>query len=399
MKYDFETILDRNGYGFIATDRVPIEGAEVEEGVKPIPMWIADMSFPTAPFIIEGMKKRLEMPNLGYFSAGSRYTEAIKAWHKNAGKQQDLKDEYIGYQNGVLGGVSSAVRAFSTQGDPILVHGPIYVGFTGVLTNLGRKIVLSNLVRDEEGIWRMDYEDMDKKIKENHIHLCIFCSPHNPTGRVWERWEIEKALEVYKNNDCIVISDEIWSDIIMPGHTHIPTQCISEDAKNRVCAFYAPSKTFSLAGLVGSYHVIYNSLLRDRVMREGEITHLNGANVLSAEALIAAYSEEGRIWTDELNETIEKNMAYACSFIADNFKGVKVMKPQGTYMLYLDCSEWCEAHGVDIHELQRRGVRKGVIWQDGESFKWPNTIRMNLALPYSLLVEAFDRLKEYAFTD
>ncbi len=399
MKYDFETILDRNGYGFIATDIVPIEGAKVEEGFTPIPMWVADMSFPTAPFIIEGMKKRLEMPNLGYFMSGDRYSGAIKNWHKNAGKQQDIEKEHIGYENGVLGGVSSAVRAFSSQGDPILVHGPIYVGFTGVLNGLGRKIVLSNLVRDEEGIWRMDCEDMDRKIKENHIHLCIFCSPHNPTGRVWERWEIEKAMEIYKNNDCIVISDEIWSDIIMPGYTHIPTQCVSEDAKNRTIAFYAPSKTFSLAGLVGSYHIIYNSLLRDRVVKEGELTHLNGGNVLSTEALIAAYSEEGRVWTDELNETIEKNLTYACDFIAENFKGVKVMKPQGTYMLYLDCAEWCKEHGVTISELQKRGANKGVIWQNGESFKWPDTIRMNLALPHSLEIEAFERLKKYAFTD
>ena len=293
--------------------------------------------------------------------------------------------------------MSSAVRAFSAQGESILVHSPTYVGFTGVLTNLGRKIVHSALEMDENGIWRMNFEDMDRKIRDNHIHLAIFCSPHNPCGRVWERWEIEAAMAVYARNDCIVISDEIWSDLILPGHKHIPTQSVSEDAKNRTAAFYAPSKTFSLAGLVGSYHIIYNSLLRDRIRHEGESTHYNAMNVLSMHALIAAYSSEGAGWTEELMQVLEKNLSYSCSFIRENFPGVKFMFPEATYMLYLDCAEWCAGHGVTIRELQERGVRKGIIWQNGEAFCRSNTIRMNLALPFSLLTEAFNRLKTEVF--
>jgi hypothetical protein len=153
----------------------------------------------------------------------------------------------------------------TAPGEEILLHAPTYVGFTHVLENTGRNAVHSDLIRDEQGVWRMDYEDMDRKLKEHKIHLAIFCSPHNPTGRVWERWEIERAMEIYAKNDCVVISDEIWSDIIMPGFRHIPTQSVSEDAKQRSIAFYAPSKTFSLAGLIGSYHVVYNDRLRDRL--------------------------------------------------------------------------------------------------------------------------------------
>ena len=193
----------------------------------------------------------------------------------------------------MLGGVSSAVQAFTSPGDKILIHSPTYVGFTHTIDNIGRVIVHSELKRDAGGVWRMDYEDMDRKIRENGIHFAIFCSPHNPTGRVWERREIEKAIEVYAANNCIVVSDEIWSDIIMPGYKHIPTQSVSEDARNRVIAFYAPSKTFSLAGLVGSYHVIYNKYLRDRVMRLSEMSHYNECNVLSTHALIGAFSPEG----------------------------------------------------------------------------------------------------------
>ena len=397
MEFDFTTILDRHGKDSLAADKIPFEGVSVEEGFSPIPMWVADMSFPAGPFIVDAIRKRLEMPNFGYFAPPEEYFEAIIRWHRERKDDSGLTKEAIGYENGVLGGVRSAVCAFSSPGESILVHSPVYVGFTGTLNGLGRRMVFSDLKRDEAGIWRMDYEDMDRKLKENHIHLAIFCSPHNPCGRVWEHWEIEKAMEVYAANDCIVISDEIWSDIIMPGHHHIPTQTVSEDARKRTIAFYAPSKTFSLAGLVGSYHVIYDPLLRDRVCAEGASTRYNDMNVLSMHALLGAYSEAGSRWTDEMISVIDHNLAYACDFIKENFPGVSVMRPEGTYMLFLDCSEWCAAHGVSIDELQKRGVRKGVIWQNGEAFFRKDSIRMNLALPFSLEQEAFDRLKKFVF--
>jgi len=278
-----------------------------------------------------------------------------------------------------------------------LVHSPCYVGFLHVLEDLGRKIVFSELKRDYEGIWRMDYEDMDRKIKENKIHFVIFCSPHNPTGRVWEREEIEAAMEVYRKNDCIVVSDEIWADIVMPGQRHIPTQSVSEDAKKRTVAIYAPSKTFNLAGLIGSYHIIYDEYLRDKVTRQGALTHYNSMNVLSMHALIAAYSDNGQQWLDELREVLWENVRYATEFISENFEGVKCAVPQGTYMLYLDVSEWCKRCGFSIDELLRAGVSVGVIWQDGRAFGMDNTIRMNLASPKSEIEEAFSRLKMFVF--
>ena len=175
----------------------------------------------------------------------------------------------------------------------MLLHAPAYIGFTHVLDNLGRKAELSPLRRDENGVWRMDYEDMDRHLKEHSIRLAILCSPHNPTGRVWERWELEKAMEVYAANDCFVLSDEIWSDLILPGYHHIPTLSVSDDARRRTAAFYAPSKTFSLAGLIGSYHIIPDPWLRDRVTRQGDLSHYNSCNVLSLHALLGAYSDEG----------------------------------------------------------------------------------------------------------
>lgn len=396
MNYDFTTVLDRAGHDCLAADKIPFDDVQPDPGFDVIPMWVADMSFPAAPPILDAIRKRMEMPNFGYFALPKEYYSAIIDWHKTRNGVDGLEPKHIGYENGVLGGLSSALQAFTTPGEKILVHSPTYVGFTHTFDDTGRVAVHSPLVRDADGIWRMDYADMDRRLKEHKIHFAVFCSPHNPCGRVWERREIEEAMEVYRANDCVVFSDEIWSDIIMPGYRHIPTQSVSEDAKNRVIALYAPSKTFSLAGLVGSYHIIYNDCLRDRVRRRGALSHYNEPNILSVHALIGAYRDSGD-WCDEMIQAIDENLTYACGFIREHFPGVAVMRPQGTYMLYLDCGDWCAEHGTDIKELQKRGIRCSVIWQDGEAFMMPNTIRMNLALPKSRLIEAMDRLKTYAF--
>lgn len=396
MKYDFETAVDRFGKDSISANIVPWN-VTPDEGFSRIPMWCADMSFVAAPPVMKAINKRLEFQSFGYFELSDEYFDSIISWQSRRNGVQGLMKEHIGYENGVLGGVSSAIQALSAPGDKILLHSPTYIGFTRVLNDIGRTAVHSPLVRDEHGVWRMDYADMDRKIKENGIHLAIFCSPHNPCGRVWEREEIEKAMEVFAANHCVVISDEIWSDIVMPGYKHIPTQSVSDDAKTRTVAFYAPSKTFSLAGLIGSYHIIYNPYLRDRVTRQGELSHYNDCNVLSMHALIGAYSAEGEEWANEMISVIDENFAYACDFIGKNFPGVQVMRPQGTYMLFLDCGEWLAAHDSTLRELEYRGVRAGVIWQNGEDFFGKNSIRINLALPNALLAEALERLKKYAF--
>ncbi len=396
MKYDFTTVIDRRGQDSIAADVIPIKGAKVKDGLTPIPMWIADMGFATAPAVRDAIAKRLEHPVFGYFPASEEYYNAIMEWHKRRNGVVGIAKENIGYENGVLGCVTSALNAFTSPGEAVLVHAPCYVGFLHVLEDLGRKIIFSDLKRDHEGIWRMDYEDMDAKMKEYNIHFAIFCSPHNPSGRVWEREEIEKAMEVYKANDAIVVSDEIWSDLVLPGQKHIPTQSVSEDAKRRTIAVYAPSKTFNLAGLVGSYHIIYDKYLLDRVNRQGAITHYNSMNVLSMHALVGAYSE-GEEWLEELRSVLQENIDYAYDFICKNFEGISLAKPQGTYMLYLDCSEWLKRFGFTLDDLLLAGASVGVIWQDGRDFGMDKTIRMNLAAPHSLIVEAMERLKKYVF--
>lgn len=400
MKYDFTSIMERHGMDSIAVDnpgKDPSAPGGPKEGFDIIPMWVADMNFPTAPAVTDAIIARTSHPAFGYFNLSDAYFDSIIRWQRVRNHVTGLTKEHIGYENGVLGCVVAAAQAFCSSGDKILLHAPTYVGFTGALTNAGYHLILSQMVQDDDGVWRMDYEDMDQKLKEHAIHFAVFCSPHNPTGRVWEQWEIEKAMEVYRANDCVVVSDEIWSDLLLDGRRHIPTQSVSEDAKNRTIAVYAPSKTFNLAGLVGSYHVVYNKYLRDRLLKQSSLCHYNSQNVLSMHALIGAYSQNGQEWVDELCQVLSGNVDYACNYIKDHFEGVTLCRPQGTYMLYLDCSQWCEKHDKTMDQLLKAGWDVGVIWQDGRPFNKPYTIRMNLALPLSRVQEAFERLSRYVF--
>lgn len=397
MKYDFTTIMDRVGKDAVAVDAIPYKDIEIKEGFSLLPMWVADMNFATVPTVPEAIIERTKHLAYGYFNPREEYFDSIIRWQKERNGVEGLTKEHIGYENGVLGGVISALNVFCSRGDKVLLHSPTYVGFTGSIENSGYEIVLSPMKRDEAGVWRMDFEDMEAKLRDEKIHAAVFCSPHNPCGRVWERWEIEKAMELYKKYDVFVVSDEIWSDLILNGNKHIPTQSVSEDAKMRTVAMYAPSKTFNLAGLIGSYHIIYNKWIRERVEKESSLCHYNSMNVLSMYALIGAYREEGKEWVDELREVLSENVNYAYDYIQKHFEGVTLAKPQGTYMLFLDCEEWCKKNQKTMDELLEAGVKVGVIWQDGRPFHGEYSIRVNLALPKVLVEEALTRLDQYVF--
>lgn len=401
MQFDFTTIMDRRGRDALAVDALgTLSGFSPDapkEGFDIIPMWVADMNFPTAPAITDAIIARAQHPSFGYFSPSKAYLDAIIRWQERRNGVTGLTADCIGYENGVLGGVVSALNILCSKGDNVLVHSPTYVGFTGALGNNGYTLVHSPLILDENQIWRMDIADMEKKIVEHKIHVAILCSPHNPSGRVWERWELEQAMELFRRHGVYVISDEIWSDLTRPGCQHVPTQSISEDARSRTVALYAPSKTFSLAGLVGSYHIIYNPWLRERVDKESSLSHYNSMNVLSMHALVGAYSDAGEAWLEELRQVLAGNIDYACAYIAEHFPGVRVFKPQGTYMLFLDCGDWCREHGVTIDQIEKAGWDVGVAWQDGRPFHGEAHIRMNLALPLSRVQEAMERLRRYVF--
>jgi cystathionine beta-lyase len=401
MKYDFTSILERAGKDAFAIDGIgkfpEFAPEQPDKGFDVIPMWVADMNFPTVPTVISSISERLKHPHFGYFIKREEYFQAIIDWHKTRHGTNDLTKECIGYENGVLGGVVTALNVFCSKGDKVLVHSPTYIGFTHILEDNGYKIIHSDLKKDEKGIYRMDFEDMEKKIKEHKIHATIFCSPHNPCGRVWEKEEILKAMEIFEKYNVYIAADEIWSDLILYNNKHTPTQSVNDYAKNHTVALYAPSKTFNLSGLIGSYHIIYNSYLRDRVEKESSLCHYNDINMLSMYALIGAFSKEGQEWVKELNQVLTGNVEYAINYIKDHFKGVTSTHPEGTYMLFIDCTDWCKEHNKTIEDVEKAAWKVGVAIQDGKMFHGPCHLRANLALPLSRVKEAFDRLDKYVF--
>ena len=401
MKYDFETIFDRHGKDALAIDGLgTVENFtpdKPEKNFTSIPLWVADMNFATAPSIIEKIIERANHPLFGYFQLSEEYFTSIINWQKIRNNVTDLKPEHIGWENGVLGGVISALNILCSKGDNVLIHSPTYVGFEMSLENNGYKIIHSPLIRDEKNIWRMDFEDMEKKICENKIHAAIICSPHNPCGRVWKKFELEKAFEIFERHNVFVISDEIWSDIIFSNHKHFPTAQTNSYAKEHTISFYSPSKTFNLAGIVGAYHIIYNSWLRDRMEKESSLSHYNEQNVFSMHSLIGGYSEIGMDWLDELNKVLEKNSVYAYEHIKKNYSGVKVSKPEGTYMLFIDCEDFCKENKISHAELLKKFWAKGITLHDGNLFKSPQSFRLSLASPFSLIEEAFQRIDKYIF--
>jgi len=402
MKYDFTSMLNRRGMDSIAVDAVyGSDGSHAPRAPKGdfdvIPMWVADMSFKTAPCVVDAIKKRLEHHIFGYLSPYDCYYDAIINWQRVRNGVDYIEKSHIGYLNGVLGGVVAAANVFTSEGGSILLHSPTYIGFKHSLADNGYNLVYSALVPDENGIFRMDFEDMERKIVENKIRTAVFCSPHNPSGRVWESWEVEKAMELFRKHDVFVISDEIWADFVLYNNHHVPTQSVSEDAKMRTVALYAPSKTFNLAGLVGSYSVILSPDIKNRFDKELSRAHLNNINVLSMHALLGAYTNDGQEWVDELREVLEGNIDFATDYITKRFDGVAFSKPQGTYMLFVDCTKWCEKHNKTIEDVLNSAWDVGVAVQNGSGFGGTCHVRMNLALPLEKLKEAFDRLDRYVF--
>lgn len=401
MKYDFTQILDRKGKESRSYDSLGKKGnpSLPKEGFDPIPLFVADMDFAVAPSIQEALEKRIQHPIYGYFDVPDKFKETIIDWHEKTRGVTDLKPEYIGYENDVLGGLVSSLRALNKPGDKILLHAPTYIGFIEIINNLGYEVVTSELVKDDQGIFRMNFQDMDKKIKENNIKTLIICSPHNPMGRVWEKSELKQMSPILEENKVTVIADEIWSEIMINGHKHVPTQEGSDYLKNNTIALYSPNKGFNLAGLTISYHIIYNKDLRDKVTTRGLHTYYNLLNTLSLHALYGAYSHEGYKWLQELKEILSENINHVNDYFQENFPSIDVTVPQGTYIMMFELDKWLQDHNSDLDSILQKGYDYGIGWSDARPYNYPNGIKVNLALPRIRIDEFLNRLSKYVLVD
>ncbi|MGC8280066.1 MalY/PatB family protein [Clostridioides difficile] len=384
MNYNFNEIVDRS-------NNFSSKWSEMEKkyGTNDLlPMWVADMDFKAAPCIIDSLKNRLEQEIYGYTTRPDSYNESIVNWLDRRHNWK-IKSEWLIYSPGVIPAISLLINELTKANDKIMIQEPVYSPFNSVVKNNNRELIISPLQKLENGNYIMDYEDIENKIKD--VKLFILCNPHNPVGRVWTKDELKKLGDICLKHNVKIISDEIHSDIILKKHKHIPMASISKEFEKNTITCMAPTKTFNIAGLQSSYVILpdekYYKLLDDAFTR----IDIKRNNCFSLVATEASYNN-GESWLESFLEYLESNIDFAIKYINENMPKLKVRKPEGTYLLWVDFS----ALGLSDEELESILVQKGkVALNQGNSFGIGGSgyQRINLACPRSMLEETLIRIK------
>jgi cystathionine beta-lyase len=386
MVYEFDKVIDRT-----QTSSVKWSFRKERTGVADVlPMWIADMDFSCAPEIVEAIKARAAIPIYGYTERTDGYYDGLINWMKKRHGWSGIMRDWILFSPGVVAGFNFTIQAYSYPGDKVIVQPPCYYPFFDAIINNGRRIV-NNPLKMENGRYVMDYEDLEKKI-DGRTKMIILCSPHNPVGRVWERDELEKLVDVCQRKDIVIISDEIHNDLILGETKHTPTAIISEEAMQRTVTLVATSKTFNLAGLTNSNAIIPNKKLRDAYHNVIENNRTRNTNIFGIVAQEAAYTR-GEPWLEELLVYLRGNLKYLEDFIKKRIPQLKVYPLEGTYLAWVDCSKL----GMDDVKLHDWMLQKAKLWlDDGVLFGTGGSMfmRINIACPRSILKEALERLEK-----
>ncbi|WP_417555901.1 MalY/PatB family protein [Microbacterium sp.] len=388
MIYDFETVVDRTGTGASKWQHMFDAKPDVPAGISPFS--VADLDLKLAPEILEGLREHLEDVVLGYTIATDDYWDAVTGWFQDR-HGWTVTREQIKLAPGVVPAFNTAVRAVTAPGDGVIVQTPAYYPFFGAIEGNERVVVRNPLVL-RDGRWRIDLDDLAEKAADPRTTALLFCSPHNPTGRVWERDELEAVWRIARDNDLTVISDEIHFDLVMPGAQHTVFSTLNDDAAARTIVCTAPSKTFNLAGMATSNIVIPNEQLREKFALEQSRTGFFTLNALGFQACRLAYSKAGA-WLDGLIELVHGNHELVRSFFAERMPQVVVFDLEGTYLQWLDF----RALGLSHEELKRINEQEALVYFDegamfgpeGEGFE-----RMNLAAPRQTVQDALERLAQ-----
>lgn len=389
MNFDFDKVTDRAHTYAEKYDLASSRGKPQDA----ISLWVADMDWPTAPCVISALKDRCEHGIFGYSWPDSRYYSALENWFRER-HGFVIKDEWVVNTPGVVFALANAVRAFTKEGDGVLVQRPVYYPFSSVVTNNGRKLVNSPLAF-RNGRYEIDFDDFEQKIIDEDVKLFILCSPHNPGGRVWTMDELLRISQICLRHNVLVVSDEIHCDITFEGHKHIVYASLSEEAAQNSIICTAPSKTFNLAGLLFSNIIIPNKRIRIAFQRELDRTGYDEPPVFGIEAAVAAYSEGGE-WFDQAREYIWKNILFVEKYVAEHCPRIKVCKPEGTYLLWLDF------RGFDVSdkEIENRILNKAKVWLDGGTMfgrEGEKFQRVNCATPRKILKAAIEAIcKEFS---
>ncbi len=382
-KYDFDEIIPREG-----TNCIKYDGREwIFKTNDVIPLWVADMDFRTPDFIVEALQKRLNHEIFGYTLKPESYFDSIIGWmHRRHG--WEIKKEWISSSPGVVAGLTLCIETFSKPGDEVVVQPPVYFPFFDCVKGSKRKMI-ENPLKPENGRFTFDFEDLKSKITEN-TKLLLLCNPQNPGGMVWTRNELEELSAICLENKIMVISDEIHSDLIYKGYKHIPFATLSEKAAKNCAVLMAPSKTFNVAGLSTSLIIIPDKTRFARYERTLGVGHLGMGNIFGSVALETAYSK-GDDWLEQMLDYVWQNYLYLKDFVSTRIPKIKVMKPEATYLIWLDFTEY----GMKNDEIMKFTIEKAKVGlNDGGRFGTGGDgwMRINIGCPRSILKEGLERL-------
>jgi cystathionine beta-lyase len=384
MRYNFDEPVDRTN-----TNSIKYDGRSMFFGKADLlPLWVADMDFRTPDFIVEAIRKRAEHEIFGYTFRGESYNQAILNWLKRR-HNWTIKPEWISFSPGVVAGLTLAIEAFSKPGDGVILQPPVYFPFFDSIKGTGREMI-ENPLRLENGRYYFDLEDLKKKITSK-TKLLLLSNPHNPGGMAWNKEELGQLAKICLENRILIISDEIHSDLIFPGFKHTPLAGISDEIAQNCIVCMSPSKTFNTAGLTTSFLVIPNKrhlAAYERVMR---LPHLHMGNVFGTVALEAAYNY-GDEWLDQLLKYLYENYLFLEKFFAEHLPEVKVMKPEATYLIWVDFS----ALGLSDEDLNRKLVEGGVGLNRGVQFgkQGKGFMRVNIGCTSDVLRQALELIKK-----
>jgi cystathionine beta-lyase len=386
MAYDFDKIVDRKDTYSIKYD---VEGRNKPADI--IPLWVADMDFQAPPAVIDALRKRAEHGIFGYSEPDKGYVDTIIKWQRSH-FGYFVDPDWLVYTPGIVVALHIAVRSLTREGDAILVQQPVYYPFSSVVEITRRKLVVNEIVdENDDGYYTIDFDDFERKIKENNVKLFILSNPHNPVGRVWTEDELLKMGEICMQNSVIVISDEIHQDFIYSGHKHTVFAGLSADIEDITITCTAPSKTFNLAGLQQSNLFIANDSIRRKFKHEYDVSGLSQLSVMGLVACKAAY-DHGEEWLKELLAYLEGNLDLIEEKIA-KIKGARVRRPEGSYLV------WVDFRGLNLndHELNSLITDEARVWlSPGKSFGAGGSgfMRINAASPRSVVSEALDRIAD-----
>jgi cystathionine beta-lyase len=389
MKYNFDEIIDRRN-----TESAKWKALKELYGRENIiSMWVADMDFKSPPEVIQNLKERADHGVFGYPMIDDNYFDSFVNWVKKR-HELNISKEWIITADGVVDALKIAILAFSKPGDKVVIQTPVYYPFYNIIKSNGREI-LRNSLKTENGNYLMDYEDLEKKLSDKRTKLFILCNPHNPVGRVWTKQELKKLSDLCIKHNVVLLSDEIHSDLIYPSNKHIPIVSISQEIKEKSLIFFAPSKTFNLAGLKASYVVIPNNELRNEYKNTIESISSSSLNIFGMIAAKVAY-EKGEDWYKELLIYLENNIDFVINFFNDKLPKVKITKPEGTYLMWLDFRAYGDEEKIKeiLVNQAKVGLEEGSIFgEEGKGY-----FRMNIGCPKSVIEKACNNIYN-AFKD